>query len=467
LKYTKLTAFLLVLAMLSMTGCGLFRDPEDIISSITELEEVPEEETQTQPAEEEKKEEKAPKVDKTIAYPAYLEELQMFRTEILGYYWQHGYAYNEKEKRTYGKDTPRPVAIRDVTGDGMPELIYVVGVRYPTWEDYYTTELRICTYQNGHILRLYQDQWDEQSEEGFGYMLFTSKKDDYLHAYIRKGSDDVTSEFVHFEPDKDGLFRIVSDLKKEVRDGNTRYFIKDGGVGADQFNESLQKLYKRMSRCLMYGDVTGDSMVRDQVASLKTVHRTYSEAVVFLGGKEDEDAKAVEAAHRGNVVKENKAEVPEEEEEMTEEDYLREAREEVAREMAEEEKQKKAEAEKKKQEEEARKREEEARKQEEAKKQEEEKKKEQSSSGDHAISYSSSHRLTEEELKGVSNNHLQMAINEIYARHGYKFKSDDIRKYFQQYSWYKPDETDMNKVSGRLNSTEKANVELMSAMMNR
>ena len=170
-------------------------------------------------------------------------------------------------------------------------------------------------------------------------------------------------------------------------------------------------------------------MVRDQVASLKTVHRTYSEAVVFLGGKEDEDAKAVEAAHRGNVVKENKAEVPEEEE--------------------------------------ARKREEEARKQEEAKKQEEEKKKEQSSSGDHAISYSSSHRLTEEELKGVSNNHLQRAINEIYARHGYKFKSDDILKHFQQYSWYKPDETDMNKVSGRLNSTEKANVELMSAMMNR
>ena len=155
------------------------------------------------------------------------------------------------------------------------------------------------------------------------------------------------------------------------------------------------------------------------------------------------------------MVKENKAEVPEEEEEMTEEDYLREAREEVAREMAEEEKQKKAEAEKKKQEEEARKQEEEKKKQESA------------SSGDHAISYSSSHRLTEAELKGVSKDHLQMAINEIYARHGYKFKSDDIRKHFQQYSWYKPDETDMNKVSGRLNSTEKANVDLLSAMMNR
>lgn len=289
-------------------------------------------------------------------------------------------------------------------------------------------------------------------------MLFTSKKDDYLHAYIRNGTDDRTCDFVHFEPDKDGLLRIVRDLRKEVKDGNTRYYVKGESVGADQFNEKLQKLYKRMSRCLMYGDVTGDSMIKDQVSSLKKVHRTYSEAVVYFGGAEDEGAQAIEASHRGNVVSENKAEVPEEEEEMTEEDYMEEAREEIAREMAEKEKQKKAEDEKKKQEEEARKREEEARKKE---------KEKESSSGDHAITYSSSHRLTEAELKGVSKDHLQMAINEIYARNGYKFKSDDIRKYFQQFSWYKPDETDMNVVSGRLNSTEKANVDLMSAMMNR
>ena len=441
--------------MFSMTGCGLFTDPEEIISNITAPEETETEPQEIQPAEEEQKEETGKKVNKKTAYPAYLEELQMFRTEILGYYWQHGYAYNEKEKRTYGKDTPKPVAIRDITGDGMPELIYVVGVKYPTWEDYYSTELRICTYQNGHIRRIYQEQWDRQSEEGFGYMLFTSKKDDYLHAYIRTGSDDRTCDFVHFEPDKDGLLKIVRDLRKEVKDGNTRYYIKGESAGADKFNESLQKLYKRMSRCLMYGDVLGDSMVKDQISSLKTVHRTYSEAVVYFGGKEDEDAQAIEAAHRGNVVSENKAEVPEEEEEMTEEDYLEEARKEVAKEMEEKERQQKAEAEKKKQEEETR-------KQEEAKKKEEE-----TPSGDHTISYSSSHRLTESELKGVSKNNLQMAINEIYARNGYKFKSDDIRKYFEQFSWYKPDETDMNKVSGRLNSTEKANVDLLSAMMNR
>ena len=33
LKYAKLTALLLVLAMLSLTGCSLFTDPEDIIST--------------------------------------------------------------------------------------------------------------------------------------------------------------------------------------------------------------------------------------------------------------------------------------------------------------------------------------------------------------------------------------------------------------------------------------------------
>ena len=93
------------------------------------------------------------------------------------------------------------------------------------------------------------------------------------------------------------------------------------------------------------------------------------------------------------------------------------------------------------------------------------------SSGHYHTAYmfpeSSQQFLTEQDLAGYTKSELRIGRNEIYARHGYKFKSDDIRKYFQQFSWYKPDETDMNKVSGRLNSTEKANVDLLSSMMNR
>lgn len=48
----------------------------------------------------------------------------------------------------------------------------------------------------------------------------------------------------------------------------------------------------------------------------------------------------------------------------------------------------------------------------------------------------SSRRLTEEDLSGLSKEELRIARNEIYARHGYIFKSADLREYFKSKSWY-------------------------------
>lgn len=48
----------------------------------------------------------------------------------------------------------------------------------------------------------------------------------------------------------------------------------------------------------------------------------------------------------------------------------------------------------------------------------------------------SSRRLTEEDLSGLSKEELRIARNEIYARHGYIFKSADLKEYFKSKSWY-------------------------------
>lgn len=48
----------------------------------------------------------------------------------------------------------------------------------------------------------------------------------------------------------------------------------------------------------------------------------------------------------------------------------------------------------------------------------------------------STRRLTEEDLSGLSKEELRIARNEIYARHGYIFKSADLREYFKSKSWY-------------------------------
>lgn len=44
--------------------------------------------------------------------------------------------------------------------------------------------------------------------------------------------------------------------------------------------------------------------------------------------------------------------------------------------------------------------------------------------------------LTDNELKNLSKDELQYAINEIYARYGYDFKTSEIKEEFERKSWY-------------------------------
>ncbi len=67
-------------------------------------------------------------------------------------------------------------------------------------------------------------------------------------------------------------------------------------------------------------------------------------------------------------------------------------------------------------------------------------------------------RLTMSELELLTPKQLRLARNEIYARHGYIFESDDLRIYFSKKSWYFPNP---NYNSSLLNSIEKYNVKLI------
>lgn len=76
------------------------------------------------------------------------------------------------------------------------------------------------------------------------------------------------------------------------------------------------------------------------------------------------------------------------------------------------------------------------------------------------------HVYTTEELSDLTKEELRIARNEIYARHGRTFKSDDLNQYFTEKSWYngtiQPDQFD----EGILNSSEKANRDLIQHLEN-
>ncbi|GEM_PF-1292730 len=82
---------------------------------------------------------------------------------------------------------------------------------------------------------------------------------------------------------------------------------------------------------------------------------------------------------------------------------------------------------------------------------------------DYILADSSDKSISKSDIKSLSNYDLRIAINEIYARHGYTFKAADLNDYFNNKDWYEPDSslTDMNDV--KISKIEKKNLDKMSA----
>ena len=88
-------------------------------------------------------------------------------------------------------------------------------------------------------------------------------------------------------------------------------------------------------------------------------------------------------------------------------------------------------------------------------------------SGDSSYILADSDKRTysREELSRLDDYTRQMAINELYARHGRKFKTPEIQEYFDGKSWYdgtiSPEEFDGNEAA-YFNNYEMKNRELMA-----
>ena len=67
--------------------------------------------------------------------------------------------------------------------------------------------------------------------------------------------------------------------------------------------------------------------------------------------------------------------------------------------------------------------------------------------------------LSYNDIRYYSSYDLRILRNSIYARHGRRFKSNDLSRYFFQFSWYQPYR---NEVPEReLNKYEKANIQFL------
>ncbi|MBP3895512.1 MAG: YARHG domain-containing protein, partial [Mogibacterium sp.] len=75
-------------------------------------------------------------------------------------------------------------------------------------------------------------------------------------------------------------------------------------------------------------------------------------------------------------------------------------------------------------------------------------------------------RITDEDIdaiystapSGLPETPIQMAINYVYAWHGYHFKTDEIRVYFQNLDWYSDQGKSIDQVNAEMNAVQKDNV---------
>lgn len=85
-----------------------------------------------------------------------------------------------------------------------------------------------------------------------------------------------------------------------------------------------------------------------------------------------------------------------------------------------------------------------------------------SSDSDYLLPQSNSKRLSKNDLKKFDRKTLNLALNEIFARHGRIFSDPDIKAYFESKSWYHGTVRPENFDNGVLNTYEAYNVSLIT-----
>lgn len=83
--------------------------------------------------------------------------------------------------------------------------------------------------------------------------------------------------------------------------------------------------------------------------------------------------------------------------------------------------------------------------------------------GEYILPNSSTELLTDAQIAAVPKDQRQMAINEIYARHGRRFNNPDIQQYFDSKSWYTGTIAPSSFKDSYLSEVERKNIEKLVA----
>ena len=226
-----------------------------------------------------------------LAYETYLDLLIEEQEEIDSYEWQKGFASNDAAPDD--KSHTRAVALSDITGDDIPELIYMA-VKVNEYGYVESAMLNMVTAQNGNLITLHtSDGWDIRAGGGQHYYLFKQHGEDNLYAYTSSGDDYWTYSYQCFTGQSDGTLAqdevCRHDISYDYESGEERivenvYIVDGDEVTEDAYLSTVKQIENATSEILMYSYDPEGSFVDGYVAENGCSAMTCEEAIQYLRG---------------------------------------------------------------------------------------------------------------------------------------------------------------------------------------
>lgn len=261
----------------------------EVTATSTDVVEVPTTEATSETTTEEATTEAA--VDESYKQ-IYLQVLKEHEANIRDYsqYWQ---PLDSEEFETNTEN--HSIALSDVTGDGVPELLFVE--KSPSSEEYVEYgALNIFTVENGAAKQIYYvDHWETQVAGGDVYALFQIEGETTLYSCNGMQDEMTNEDYSRYNVQPDGMLQ-EEPLMSRLREPNEDYTgtvdtCTIGGQPAtpEEFQTQLDALTSRMSKLLIYNCGAHDDNANAAMIAAEADYLTYEEAVALLSDGQQVD----------------------------------------------------------------------------------------------------------------------------------------------------------------------------------
>lgn len=261
----------------------------EVTATSTDVVEVPTTEATSETTTEEATTEAA--VDESYKQ-IYLQVLKEHEANIRDYnqYWQ---PLDSEEFETNTEN--HSIALSDVTGDGVPELLFVE--KSPSSEEYVEYDaLNIFTVENGAAKQIYYvDHWETQVAGGDVYALFQIEGETTLYSCNGMQDEMTNEDYSRYNVQPDGMLQ-EEPLMSRLREPNEDYTgtvdtCTIGGQPAtpEEFQTQLDALTSRMSKLLIYNCGAHDDNANAAMIAAEADYLTYEEAVALLSDGQQVD----------------------------------------------------------------------------------------------------------------------------------------------------------------------------------